>query len=81
MIVPLSPIFSANFVYAGGQPKSKALALINLVYHDLGALVSHRRAGQMLPGLHPMRERTCVRNTSIPLPIASLRSVAGLQRC
>jgi hypothetical protein len=41
MIIPLSPIFSANSTYARGQPKPKDLALINFVYHDLGALVSH----------------------------------------
>jgi hypothetical protein len=44
MIIPLSPIFSANSMYAGGQPKLKDLALINFVYHDRRALVSARRA-------------------------------------
>jgi hypothetical protein len=41
MIIPLLPIFSANSMYAEGQPKSKDLALINPIYHDLAAPVSH----------------------------------------
>jgi len=50
MIIPLSPIFRANSTYAGGQPKPKNLALINFVYHGLGALVSHWYAPRGVAG-------------------------------